>query len=171
MDEQEVFSRHLELAQHYYGNEAKPKTELTLREPVVVSHDNYALALVRKRDDQTYEVLDTVSDSALLQRAIVNSYKRDNSRAPQVLRLITEVITTQCLPVAMEQNRYKLADTINGKDADGKTIKVRQNKRLLFRAKQQDPHWLEQVKHLQNVASWQFSKTVQPERALRGVAN
>ena len=139
LDEAEIFKRHLDLAQGYYGNKAKPVSSLKLTKPVVVSRQNYALALVRRRNDDTYDVLDTVSDDELLDKAIVRTYKRDNSSAPHALRLITEVIATQSLPLTLEKNRYRLAGWIEFKGENEKErIKVRQNKRVLFRAKTQD---------------------------------
>lgn len=136
LDEAEIFKRHLDLAQGYYGNKAKPVSSLKLTKPVVVSRQNYALALVRRRNDDTYDVLDTVSDDELLEKAIVRTYKRDNTSAPHALRLITEVIATQSLPITLEKNRYRLAELSGYKDEQGKG--VRQNKRVLFRAKTQD---------------------------------
>jgi len=55
-----------------------------------------------------------------------------------VLRLLTEVIQTQSLPVAMEKHRYALQDTIKLTAEDGNVLKFSQNKRVLFRSKQQD---------------------------------
>ena len=71
-------------------------------------------------------------------QAIVASYKRANDVAPSVLRLLTEVIQTQSLPVAMEKHRYALPDTYKVTAEDGRVLKVSQNKRVLFRNKQKD---------------------------------
>lgn len=136
LDDAEVFERHFELAQTYYGTQAKPKSQLALAEPIVVSREQYALALVRKKHNDTYDVLDTVSDDALLKQALVKTYKRDVSKTSPVLRLLAEVVMTQSLPVTLEKHRYKLAELASYKDEQGK--RVRQNKRLLFRASTQD---------------------------------
>lgn len=133
---QEVFSKHLGLAQSYFGQEAKPFASVSINSAVSTNKNLYALALVRKRSDKTFEVLSTVSDETLLNETLVRSYKRNGKTAPVVLRLLVESVATQSLPVMFEQHRYKLTDLSRDKDDEGKSI--RQSKRLLFRVHEQD---------------------------------
>jgi hypothetical protein len=135
-DDELIFTRHVELAELYFAKTAKPITKLAVKTPVAVSRKGYALALVRQNMGGTYDVLSTLNNDALLEQAIVGSYKRDKTAAPLVLRQLAEAIATQSLPVALERHRYALTEVSKHKDAQGR--RVRQNKRLLFRHASKD---------------------------------
>lgn len=136
-DEALVAQRHLQLGEEYF-DDAKSISSIQSTKPILVNRKGYALALIRRSTGGKFDVLATLSDETQIQRAIVSSYRRSNTVAPTVLRLLTEVIQTQSLPVAMEKHRYTLPDTIKLTADDGSTAKYSQNKRVLFRSKQQD---------------------------------
>ena len=138
-DEEEavIAERHLQLGEEFFDN---TKAILSIQSPksILVNGKGYALALIRKKAGDRFDVLATLDNETQIQQAIVASYRRNNSVAPTVLRLLTEVIQTQSLPVAMEKHRYTLQDTIKLTAEDGIVLKYSQNKRVLFRSKQQD---------------------------------
>jgi hypothetical protein len=83
-------------------------------------------------------LLATVSEEDQIRRAIISSYKRDNTAAPTVLQLLTEVIGTQSIPTAMERHRDTLQDSKKVTAENGDVLAVKQYKRLLFRKQQRD---------------------------------
>lgn len=125
-------SKHLELGELYFASPSAPSiSNIETTKTLAVNRKGYAIALIRQKADKTYDVLGSVNDEAQIARAIISTYKRSNQAAPSVLRLLTEVICTQSLPVALEKHRYTLADATKQKNSEGKPI--RQNKRVLFR--------------------------------------
>jgi hypothetical protein len=136
-DEARVAQRHLQLGEEYFDS-TKAISSIQSTKPIMVNRKGYALALIRQKTGGKFDVLATLSEETQIQQAIVSSYRRSNTVAPSVLRLLTEVIQTQSLPVAMERHRYSLQDTIKLTADDGSTAKYSQNKRVLFRSKQQD---------------------------------
>ena len=136
-DEVLVAQRHLQLGEEFF-DATKAISSIQCTKPIMVNRKGYALALIRRSTGGKFDVLATLSDETQIQQAIVSSYRRSNTVAPTVLRLLTEVIHTQSLPVAMEKHRYTLPDTIKLTADDGSTAKYSQNKRVLFRSKQQD---------------------------------
>lgn len=136
-DEALIAQRHLQLGEEYFDS-TKAISSIQSAKPITVNRKGYALALIRQKAGGKFDVLATLSNETQIQQAIVSSYRRSNTVAPSVLRLLTEVIQTQSLPVAMERHRYSLQDTIKLTADDGSTAKYSQNKRVLFRSKQQD---------------------------------
>lgn len=136
-DEALVAQRHLQLGEEYFDS-TKAISSIQSTKPIMVNRKGYALALIRQKTGGKFDVLATLNNETQIQQAIVSSYRRSNTVAPSVLRLLTEVIQTQSLPVAMEKHRYSLQDTIKLTADDGSTAKYSQNKRVLFRSKQQD---------------------------------
>lgn len=136
-DEALIAQRHLQLGEEYFDS-TKAISSIQSAKPIMVNRKGYALALIRQKTGGKFDVLATLSNETQIQQAIVSSYRRSNTVAPSVLRLLTEVIQTQSLPVAMERHRYSLQDTIKLTADDGSTAKYSQNKRVLFRSKQQD---------------------------------
>ena len=136
-DEQLIAERHLQLGEEFFDS-TKAISSIQSTKPINVNRKGYALALIREKAGGKFDVLATLDNETQIQQAIVASYRRNNSVAPTVLRLLTEVIQTQSLPVAMEKHRYTLQDTIKLKAEDGSVLKYSQNKRVLFRSRQQD---------------------------------
>jgi hypothetical protein len=137
-DEKAVIdSKHLELGVQHFAS-AKSISNIQSTKPVAVNRMGYALALIRAKPNGTYSVLATVNDEEQIRKAIVTSYKRDNTVAPTVLQLLCEVISTQSIPLPMEPNRDSLQDTIKIKGASGEVLSTKQYKRVLFRKKQKD---------------------------------
>ncbi len=136
-DEQLIAERHLQLGEEFFDS-TQAISSIQSTKPILVNGKGYALALIRQKGGGKFDVLATLDNQTQIQQAIVASYRRNNSVAPTVLRLLTEVIQTQSLPVAMEKNRYALQDTIKLTAEDGSVLKFSQNKRVLFRSKQQD---------------------------------
>ena len=136
-DEALVEKRHVELGETHFAT-ARSISTIQSTKPIVVNRKGYALALIRVKRGNAYDVLATVSDDTQIRKAIISSYKRQNDIAPTILRLLAEVIQTQSLPLALEKHRYKLVDSKNIKVDDGRIFKSSQNKRVLFRKKQRD---------------------------------
>ena len=129
--------KHLEMGVQHFAT-AKSISNIQSIKPISVNRLGYALALIRAKRDGTFDVLATVSEEAQIQKAIVASYKRDNTVAPTVLQLLTEVIATQSIPKSMERHRDTLQDSKKVTTATGDVLAVKQYKRLLFRKKQGD---------------------------------
>ena len=136
-DEALVEKRHVELGETHFAT-ARSISTIQSTKPIVVNRKGYALALIRVKRGNAYDVLATVSDDTQIRKAIISSYKRQNDIAPTILRLLAEVIQTQSLPLALEKHRYKLIDSKNIKVEDGRIFKSSQNKRVLFRKKEGD---------------------------------
>ena len=132
-----VDSKHLEMGELHFAS-AKAISSIQSTKPIAVNRLGYALALIRAKPNGSFSVLSTISDDAQISKAIVSSYKRDKTAAPTVLQMLTEVISTQSIPLALERHRDALQDSVRIKDADGKMQPVKQYKRLLFRKQQGD---------------------------------
>jgi len=132
-----IEARHLELGETHFAT-ARSISTIQSTKPIVVNRKGYALALIRVKRGNAFDVLATVNDETQIRKAIVTSYKRQNDIAPTIVRLLAEVIQTQSLPIALEKHRYKLVDSKNIKIEDGRIFKSSQNKRVLFRKKEGD---------------------------------
>jgi hypothetical protein len=130
-------SKHLELGVQHFAS-AKSISSIQSTKPIAVNRLGYALALIRAKPNGTFAVLATVSEEAQIRKAIIYSYERDNTAAPTVLQLLTEVIGTQSIPLAMQRHRDKLQDSKKVKAANGEVLAMKQYKRLLFRKQQRD---------------------------------
>jgi hypothetical protein len=136
-DEALIEQRHLQLGEEYFDN-SSAILSIQSSKPILVNRKGYAIALIRKKRGDKFDILATLNNESQIQQAIKDSYKRTNAVAPNVLRLLTEVIQTQSLPIAMEKHRYKLPDSQKVTAEDGSVLKVSQNKRVLFRKIQKD---------------------------------
>jgi hypothetical protein len=136
-DEAIVEARHVELGETHFSS-ARPISTIQSTKPIVANRKGYAIALIRMKKGNTFDVLATISDDTQIRKAIIASYKRQNAVAPTILRVLAEVIQTQSLPLALEKHRYKLVDSKNVTLEDGRVFKNSQNKRVLFRKKQGD---------------------------------
>jgi hypothetical protein len=136
-DEALIAQKHLQLGSEYFDN-ATAISNIQSTKPILVNRLGYAVALIRQKRGGKYDVLATLNNESQIQQAIISSYRRTNTVAPVVLRVLTEVIQTQSLPVAMEKHRYTMPDSITVTDKDGKKVKLNQNKRVLFRKRQGD---------------------------------
>jgi hypothetical protein len=132
-----IDSKHLEMGVQHFAS-AKSISSIQSTKPIAVNRLGYALALIRAKPNGTFAVLATVSDESQIRDAIISSYKRDNSAAPTVLQLLTEIISTQSIPKTMEKHRDSLQDSKKVTDANGEILNVKQYKRLLFRKQQGD---------------------------------
>lgn len=130
-------SKHLEMGVQHFAT-AKSISSIQSTKPIAVNRSGYALALIKAKPNGTYAVLATVSEEAQIRKAIITSYKRDNTAAPTVLQLLTEVISTQSIPIAMERHRDALQDSKKVTTENGDVLAVKQYKRLLFRKQQRD---------------------------------
>ena len=130
-------SKHLEMGVQHFAK-AKPISSIQSTKPIAVNRSGFALALIKAKSNGTFAVLATVSEEAQIRKAIISSYKRDNTAAPTVLQLLTEVIGTQSIPIAMERHRDTLQDSKKVTTDNGEVLTVKQYKRLLFRKQQRD---------------------------------
>jgi hypothetical protein len=132
-----IESKHLDMGVQHFAT-AKSIASIQSTKPIAVNRLGYALALIRAKPNGTYSVLATVSEEAQIRKAIISSYKRDNTAAPTVLQLLTEVIGTQSIPTAIERHRDSLQDSKRVTTTNGEVLAVKQYKRLLFRKQQRD---------------------------------
>lgn len=132
-----IAQKHLQLGAEYF-DKATPISNIQSSKPILVDRLGYAVALIRQKRGGKYDVLATIDNQSQIEQAIISSYKRSNTVAPVVLRMLTEVIRTQSLPIALEKHRYTMPDTVTVKGEDGKPMRVNQNKRVLFRKSQKD---------------------------------
>ena len=131
-DAAEIAKRHLQLGELHFEN-ARSISNIQTGKPIAVNRKGYALALIRAKANGTFDLLATVNDDTQIQDAIRKSYKRDTSNVPTVLQLITEIITTQSLPIALNKHRNALQDNAKFTDDKGEVVSVKQYRRLLFR--------------------------------------
>ena len=136
-DEALIAQKHLQLGEEYFDG-ASGISSIQSTKPILVNRLGYAVALIRQKRGGKYDVLATLNNESQIQQAIIASYKRTNTVAPTVLRVLTEVIQTQSLPLALEKHRYTMPDSVTVTGEDGKPVRVNQNKRVLFRKRQQD---------------------------------
>jgi hypothetical protein len=132
-----VEARHVELGETHFATAGSIST-IQSTKPIVVNRKGYAIALIRMKRGNAFDVLATISDDTQIRNAIIASYKRQNSIAPTILRVLSEVIQTQSLPLALEKHRYRLIDSKNVKVEDGRVFRIAQNKRVLFRKAESD---------------------------------
>lgn len=136
-DEALIAQKHLQLGSEYFDN-ATAISKIQSTKPILVNRLGYAVALIRQKRGGKYDVLATLNNESQIEQAIIASYRRSNTVAPIVLRVLTEVIQTQSLPIALEKHRYTLPDSVTLTGEDGKPVRVNQNRRVLFRKRQQD---------------------------------
>lgn len=133
-----ISAKHSELGEIFYAEEAKPITRISARNnKIEVTRKGYAVALLRISKNGTYDVLGVTNKDEIIQDTIIETYKRNDENAPQVLKLLAEVIETQALPLPLEKHRPILADISDVVASDGKT-KLKQSKRLVIRASHKD---------------------------------
>lgn len=90
---------------------------------VLVNEDGCSLVLVNKKKNGEYAVLSQVTDTKLINKVIAEEYGADISASPKSLRVINEVLMTQCLPSSMQHTYKKLTEEA-GKFSDGSSRKV-----------------------------------------------
>ena len=130
-------SKHLEMGVQHFAT-AKSISSIQSTKPIAANRLGYALALIRAKPNGSFAVMATVNDDAQINQAIISSYKRDSTAAPTVLQVLAEVISTQSIPLTIEQHRDRLQDSKKITTANGEVLTVKQYKRLLFRKQQRD---------------------------------
>jgi hypothetical protein len=140
LDEQKIRSRHLDLGKSYFATKAKPILNIESTAPIPTTADGYTVVLLRKSANSKtkYTVLATTSESSLVEDLIIGSYKIGKDDLPVSLQLLTEIITTQSIPVAMEKYRFAMQDSFSVVDTNKEKYKWTQTKRLLFRKATKD---------------------------------
>lgn len=133
-----LIEKHNELGELFYAEEAKPIISVASKnKKIETTRKGYAVALLRRTKNGTYDILGVTNNDGIIRETIVETYKRNDDNAPQVLRLLAEVIETQALPLPLEKHRPILADTSDVLASDGKT-KLKQSRRLVIRASHKD---------------------------------
>lgn len=137
LSDQAMLSKHFELGEQYFSNEARSLINIdTQALRVAVTRKGYALALVKRKANSKYQILSITNDDDLVRQAIISTYKRKADATPYVLRLLGEVIETQSLPLTLERHRASLYGTSDVVAANGD--KMKQIKRLMLRSKTKD---------------------------------
>jgi hypothetical protein len=112
---------HLQQGKTYFGNTAKSVAKFQPKQSLATADSAIGLALIRKTSSG-YEVLSTIEDKELIERAIVLSYKRNTDGVPYTIRLMAEVIKTQSLPPTLQNLRDTLLEKSSHKTLEGKPI-------------------------------------------------
>jgi hypothetical protein len=132
-----ISAKHNELGELFYAD-APPITSVASKnKKIETTRKGYAVALLRRTKNGTYDILGVTNNDGIIRETIVETYKRNDDSAPQVLRLLAEVIETQALPIPLEKHRPILADISDVLASDGKT-KLKQSRRLVIRASHKD---------------------------------
>jgi hypothetical protein len=136
--EKQVRAKHIELGEIYFSkNPPYIENLVSKSKRIKVDRKGYAVALVRRSENGTYDLLGVTNKDSLVQETIIETYKRDDNAIPPVLRALSETVKTQVLPLEFEKHRSKLTDPTDIVIEDGKT-KLRTGKRLRLRPKTKD---------------------------------
>jgi hypothetical protein len=140
LDDAKIRDKHIELGKTYFATKAKSLLNIETNTPIPITADGYTLALLRQSPSSKtkYLLLATTSDSTLVEDSIIASYKVGKDDLQPSLRLLTEIIATQSIPVAMEKHRPAMQDSFSVVDGNNERFKWTQNKRLLFRKVSKD---------------------------------
>ena len=138
LNEQQILKKHIELGERYFADEAPYlKNIVSKSQRIDVTRKGYAVALVRKSANGSYDLLSITNNDDIVYETIVETYKRNDAALPNVLRTLSESIKTQTLPVQLEKHRQALNEITDVVGSDGKT-KLRAVKRMLLRPKSKD---------------------------------
>lgn len=136
--ELQIRAKHIEQGEIYFSqNPPYLKNLVSKNQRLKVNRKGYAVALVRRTENGTYDLLGVTNKDTLVQETIIETYKRDDNAIPPVLRALSETVKTQVLPFEFEKHRSKLADQTDIVTEDGKT-KLKTGKRLRLRPKTKD---------------------------------
>lgn len=131
-------NKHIELGEVYFANDAESISHVNVKNKSLdVTRKNYAVALIRKNASGAFDILSVSNNEDLVKSTIVETYRRNDSSVPLILRMLTETIETQSLPISIEKHRSILADVSDVVGDDGRT-KLKRIKRLLLRPKTKD---------------------------------
>lgn len=125
----EVVRLQKEAMAHYKNVTVLPTANFTGN--VLLNEDDCSLVLVNKNKNGEYAVISQVTDTKMINEVITERYGCDFSSSPVSLRVINEVLATQCLPSVMQHTYKKLTEEA-GKFSDGTPRKVM--RRLVHKA-------------------------------------
>ena len=134
-----IKKKHLELGKQYFTNTNRYLINIVNnKSAIAASNEGYAVALVKqdKRFQNKFKILSVTADTTIINEAIVKTYRRNSESTPYTLRLLGEIIKTQSLPIALENQRDHLLDKSKVKNKDG--IAMKQMKRIVIRSKSKD---------------------------------
>lgn len=129
--EKKRIDAHLEQGKVYFGDKAKALTKFNSPKPLPTADSAIGLALVRKTATG-YDILSSVDDKELIEQAIVRTYKRSTEGVPYTIKLLSEIVRSQTLPIPMKQMARSLNEPSPYKDEDGK--RINKLKRVLYMA-------------------------------------
>lgn len=137
-NEQKILDRHIELGELFFADQTPYyKNIVSKSKRIDVTRKGYAVALIRKTANDGYDILSVTNNDDIVNNTIVETYKRNDDAIPQVLRTLSEAISTQTLPIQFEKHRQIMNDVTEVLGSDGKT-KLRAVKRLMLRPKTKD---------------------------------
>ena len=138
LNEQQIKSKHIELGEtHFSAEPPYIKNIVTGKKRVNVTRKGYAVALVRRAANGSFDILSVTNNDSIVRDVIVDTYRRVEDLISPILRTIAETIKTQTLPIPFEKHRHNLSDITAVLASDEKT-KLKSIKRLLFRPKTKD---------------------------------
>lgn len=123
-------AEHLQRGKLFFATGAAALSKFQTGFTLPAADSGLSLALIRKTKSG-YDLVGAIDDKAMIEQAIVASYKRNSKPLPNTVKVLTEVIRTQTLPYAMRSMSAMLADSSKYKTDDGKTV-MKQLKRLLY---------------------------------------
>jgi hypothetical protein len=98
-----IHQKHSELGELFYADASPIISVASKKKKIETTRKGYAVALLRRTKNGTYDILGVTNNDGIIRETIVETYKRNDDNAPQVLRLLAEVIETQALPIPLEK--------------------------------------------------------------------
>jgi len=129
LSNQQIVQMHQDALAHYQNVTVLPTANFTSN--VLLNEDGCSLVLVNQKKNGQFAVISQITDSKVINEAIAEQYSSDFSSSPQSLRVINEVLATQCLPNSMQHTYKKLIEEA-GKFSDGTPRKV--VRRLVYKS-------------------------------------
>ena len=114
-------------ARDFYCAVSAPTT-VEINATIPLTADGLGLVLVRKVGNK-FQLIGASSDDTMVQPVAVQTYLHDYTALPQALRVVTETLCTQCLPLALQKFYNSLVDDVAKGASIGKAKSVR---RLLY---------------------------------------
>jgi hypothetical protein len=87
-----IHQKHSELGELFYADASPIISVASKKKKIETTRKGYAVALLRRTKNGTYDILGVTNNDGIIRETIVETYKRNEDNAPQVLRLLAEVI-------------------------------------------------------------------------------
>ena len=122
----------IESLTHYDNVTVLPTANFT--KEISVDDDNLSMVLVRKNKFGEFKLIGQVTSKSQIENALVQQFSSDVTAVPRCMRVVTEMLLTQCLPSELQIHYKKLVDEA-GKHPDQTAINA--VRRLFYKYKSQ----------------------------------